>query len=394
MKEHLFISERLRFRNRVVMAAVAISYLVMIIAVAVSSGFRYEIRNGISRLSGDIQITPPNQSVLNVSAPIEASPSYLSEIEALEGVREVRPVIYRAGIVKVGENIHGVMVKGVKKGGEELSCADSVALPVSIPERLSEITGLRPGDRMLTYFIGEKTKVRQFNVISVYDALVQSDNMLIVYSDMADLQRVDGWKEDQVSSMEVYLDQDFQDDESVEDVTMQVADVVYRYSRDSETPVVAQSSRARFAQMFDWLDLIDFNVMFILALMTLVAGFNMISGMLIMLFENRPAIGVFKALGMRNMSIFRIFLTKASGFLFKSMLAGNLLAFAFCIVQDQTHMLTLDPENYFVSFVPVSMDVSAILIADMVSFVVIMLILLLSAFFISRVDPSETVKMK
>ena len=128
--------------------------------------------------------------------------------------------------------------------------------------------------------------------------------------------------------------------------------------------------------------------------MTLVAGFNMMSGMLIMLFENRTTIGIFKALGMRNGSIFSVFLIKASGFLLKSMLIGNLVALALCFIQNQTHILTLNPDNYFVSFVPVRVDVTAILIADLISYLSIMLIMLLSIFFISKVDPAQTVKMK
>ena len=395
MREYRFISDRLRFRNRVVTVTVAVSYLVMIVAVAVSSGFRGEIRSGLSRMSGDIQITPPNQSVLDVSKPIEKSPFYISKVEATDGVKDVVPVVYRAGIVKAGQTIHGVMFKGLPEGAEELaSASDSVALAVAIPRRLSEITGLKTDDKMMSYFIGEKTRLRQFNIVSMYDAMVQPDDMLVVYTRLADLQRLEGWTDEQVSSIEIHLDDKVWDDHRVEELTDEVSGLIYEYSRTSESPVIAESSRTRYSQIFDWLDLIDFNVFFIFVLMTLVAGFNMMSGMLIMLFENRATIGVFKALGMRNRSIFRVFLTKASGFLLKSMLIGNVVALAFCLIQDQTHILGLNPENYFVSFVPVSVDIAAILVADVISYLAIMLILLLSIFFISKVDPAQTVKMK
>ena len=397
MREHWFISKRLRFRNRVVMASVAVSYLVMIVAVAVSSGFRQEIRGGLSAMFGDIQITPPNQSVLDASRPIEKSPSYLKEVEALGPVNEVVPVIYKSGIIKVHDNIHGVLLKGLPEGYARVSPgadADSVALAVSIPKRLSEITGLVPGDKMLTYFIGEKTKVRQFNVVAVYDAMLQTDDRLVVYSNLADLQRVDGWDENQVSALEVHLSRDARDAETISDMTSRVSEIVYEYSYDSESPVIASSTMESYPQLFNWLDLIDFNVLFVIILMTLVAGFNMISGLLIMLFENISTIGVFKALGMRNRSVSWIFILRSSGFLFKSMLIGNILAVALCLIQDYTHVLTLNPDNYFVSFVPVSLDFGAILIADAVSFAAIMLILLLSSLFISRVDPADTVRMK
>ena len=397
MREHWFISKRLRFRNRVVMASVAVSYLVMIVAVAVSSGFRQEIRGGLSAMFGDIQITPPNQSVLDASRPIEKSPSYLKEVEALGPVNEVVPVIYKPGIIKVHDNIHGVLLKGLPEGYARVSPgadADSVALAVSIPKRLSEITGLVPGDKMLTYFIGEKTKVRQFNVVAVYDAMLQTDDRLVVYSNLVDLQRVDGWDENQVSALEVHLSRDARDAETISDMTSRVSEIVYEYSYDSESPVIASSTMESYPQLFNWLDLIDFNVLFVIILMTLVAGFNMISGLLIMLFENISTIGVFKALGMRNGSVSWIFILRSSGFLFKSMLIGNILAVALCLIQDYTHVLTLNPDNYFVSFIPVSLDFGAVLIADAVSFAAIMLILLLSSLFISRVDPADTVRMK
>jgi len=135
-------------------------------------------------------------------------------------------------------------------------------------------------------------------------------------------------------------------------------------------------------------------VLFILILMTIVAGFNMISGLLIMLFENISTIGLLKSLGMNDRAISKVFLTSAAVLVLKGMLAGNALALLFCLVQDRTHFLKLDPENYFVSFVPVEVDVPAVLLADAAAFVVIMLLLLIPTLFISKVDPAQTVRVK
>ena len=128
--------------------------------------------------------------------------------------------------------------------------------------------------------------------------------------------------------------------------------------------------------------------------MTIVAGFNMISGLLIMLFENISTIGLLKSLGMNDRAISKVFLTSAAVLVLKGMLAGNALALLFCLVQDRTHFLKLDPENYFVSFVPVEVDVPAVLLADAAAFVVIMLLLLIPTLFISKVDPAQTVRVK
>ena len=388
MDASLFISRRLRFKGGIAMLSIAISYLVMIIAVSVSSGFRNEIRQGLAAISGDVQLTPPNLNVLDSSRPIESDASYLPYLEQVEGVQTIVPVIYRAGIVRQSGEIHGVLFKGTERK------TDTVALGVSIPKRLAELAGLKVGDKMTTYFIGEKVRLRQFNVPSIYDALVEADDKLVVYASLADLQRLDGWAENQVSAIEVIMKPNHNDEKSIKDATQEIGAYVNAYSSESEAPVVAVSSVSKYPQLFDWLELIDFNVFFILLLMTVVAGFNMISGLLIMLFENISTIGLLKALGMTDRAISKIFLSSAAVLVLKGMAIGNGLAFLFAIIQNTTHILKLNPENYFVSYVPVDIDLTAVLAADFMSFVVIMLLLLVPALFISKVDPAQTVRVK
>lgn len=397
MDASLFISRRLRFKRRIVTASIAVSFLVMILAVSISSGFRHEIRDGISSVAGDIQLTPPDQNVLDESSPVEAYPEYLASLKQVDGVESVYPAIYRAGIVKNGDNIHGVLFKGTTGGPDAVSgqeIPDTVSLPVSIPRRLSEITSLKEGDRMLAYFVGEKVKMRRFNVVSVYDMMVEADDNLVVVAEMSDMQRLMGWDEGKSSAIEIVLGTSYKDDEALKDITMTVGSIVNAYSEDSEYPVIATSSLSRFPQIFDWLDLIDFNVFFILMLMTIVAGFNMISGLLIMLFENISTIGLLKALGMTDKAIAKVFLSSSAVLVGKGMLAGNALALIFCIVQGKTGLVPLNPENYFVSSVPVHLDLGWILAADVTAFVVIMLLLLIPCIFISKVDPADTVRVR
>ena len=205
MDASLFISRRLRFKGKIAMTSIAVSFLVMIIAVSVSSGFRHAIREGISSVSGDIQLLPLNMNLLDDASPVESDASYLPFVKEIDGVEEVIPVIYRAGIVRHDEEIHGILLKGLPADHLPFSNPDSAALAVSIPRRLSEIIGLREGDRMLTYFIGEKVRARQFNVVSVYESMLETDDRLVVYADLADLQRLNGWDSNQVSAMEVML---------------------------------------------------------------------------------------------------------------------------------------------------------------------------------------------
>ena len=384
MNTSLFISKRIRFKGGLAMVCIAISYLVMIIAVSVSSGFRREIRSGISTLSGDVRLTPPNLNVLDHSRPIEKNPSYLSRVEEVEGVEAVVPAVYMAGIIKQGTDIYGVLFKAVSDG----------VGGVSIPRTLAEKAGVDVGESLTAYFVGERVNARKFDVVSVYDSMIEADDKLVVYADMADLQRLGGWSSDQVSAMEIILDDDHKDELSIMEDTQKIVFIVNGYSEESEAPVIATSSVSAYSQLFDWLALIDFNVLFILILMTIVAGVNMISGLLIMLFENISTIGILKALGMTDKSISKVFLSSAAVLVLKGMLVGNALALIFCFVQDKTHLLKLDPTNYFVSFVPVKTDVGAVLLADIGSFIVIMLFMLIPTLFISKVDPAQTVRMK
>ena len=397
MDASFFIARRLRFKGHIAVTAIAISFLVMIIAVSISSGFRSEIRKGLSTISGDVQLTPPNLNVLDQTRPIEDDAAYLPVIKEIEGVEDIVPVVYRAGIVKNGSNIHGVLVKGVPGGASRVAPQvqhDSVPLAVAVPRRLCEISGLKVGDRMLTYFVGEKVKLRQFNIVSVYDAVVETDSRLVVYAEISDLQRLDGWAENQVSAMEIALRPTFRTEQKISEMTEQIGVYVNAFSAESDSPVIAVSSVSRYPQLFDWLDLIDFNVFFILLLMTVVAGFNMISGLLIMLFENISTIGLLKSLGMTDRAISKVFLSSSAVLVLKGMLIGNLLAFVFCLVQSTTHLLKLNPENYFVSSVPVHLDMGAVLLADAAAFIVIMLLLLIPTLFISKVDPAETVRVR
>jgi len=361
----------------------------MIIAVSVSSGFREEIRDGISGLTGDVQLVPADMNYISDDSPMSSDSDYVSEIEKLPEVRNIVPAVYRAGIIKNGENIHGVLFKGVPREPGE---ADTVKLGVRIPSRLRDLIGVDTGDKMLSYFIGENVKVRNFNVTGVYDGIMDGTDNMIVLADIADLQRLNGWKSDEVSTLEIGLAPAYRNTIGMRDASDKVGMIALESGPEDGGRLLATSVMSRYPQIFDWLDLIDFNVLFILILMTIVAGFNMISGLLIMLFRNISTIGTLKSLGMTDRSIAKVFLKVASVIVLKGMAIGNAAALLLCGIQKWTHILRLNPENYFVSFVPVHINLPMVVLADALSFLVIMLLLLIPCLFISRVDPAQTVR--
>lgn len=382
-----FIAKRISFKGNLATVSIAVSFLVMIIAVAISSGFRHEIRDGISSLSGDVQLTSSDMNWIGESSPIGRTPSYIGMLGEIDGVQSIEPVVYRAGIVKSGDNIHGVLFKGVETD------TTLAGLGVSVPEQLASMLGMSAGDELLAYFVGEKVKVRKFRIVSTYPGLMDSEENLVIYASLGDMQRLNGWDGESVSALELRLEPGARSVKEIEEAAAEAGSIALLYASEDEPPVVAASSVSRYPQLFDWLNLIDFNVMFILLLMTVVAGFNMISGLLIILFENIPLIGILKSLGMKDRSIAKIFLSASSSLVLKGMCIGNLLALLFCLVQGWTHFLKLDPQNYFVSHVPVRVDLLPILAADFAAYAVIMLLLLIPSLFISGVDPAKTVRV-
>lgn len=379
-----FISRKLKFQGKIAVATTAIASFVIIISVAVSSGFRKELRSGIASISGDIRLTSPDLNYVNESSPVRSDASYIPSIDSLEGVASIVPAVYRAGIVKTDENIHGVLFKGVLDGGDTLSA--------SIPQRLSAILGVNAGDDLTAYFIGEKVKARKFHIKSVYEDVLGSDDKLLIITGLSDMQRLNGWSPDEVSAIEIRLEDKYRDPVLLREMTQEVGARVLFNTPEDEDTVVASSALNMYPEIFSWIELIDFNVYFVLILMILVAGVNMISSLLIMLFRNISAIGTLKSVGMTDRSIAAVFLKVASSAVIRGMVIGNVVALLFCLVQGTTHLISLNPENYFVSFVPVHIDIVLVLVADIISYLAMMLFLLLPCLFVSGVDPAKTVR--
>ena len=384
MQAEGFLAGRLHVKEKMAIVAIAISFFVIIVAVAISGGFRREIRGGVSAVTGDVLLTNTSADLAGSSDPVRTAPSYLAQLEAVDGVERIEPVIYQPGILKIGDDIHGVLFKGTQ--------ADTASLGVRLPASLAERFSLAPGDDLTAWFIGEKVKIRKWHILSLYDSAMDTEEGLLLYVPIGDLRRLLEWEEDQASLLEVTVAPRYRGRKPLQRITAELGWRAHLGARDDEDPLRAVAATERFSQLFDWLDLIDFNVYAILLLMTVVAGFNMISGLLILLFRHVSTIGTLKTLGMGDRAIARVFLRVGARTVAIGMAIGNAAALLFCLVQGTTHWIKLNPENYFVSFVPVHVDLPAILLADAAAFAGILLLLLIPTLFISRVDPARTVK--
>ena len=378
-----FIARRLRVKEKMAVVAIAISFFVIILAVAISAGFRREIRGGVSAVTGDILLTGPSADLTGGADPVR-TPARLQELAGVRGVERIEPVVYSAGILKIGDDIQGVLFKG--------TAADTVSLGVRVPATLAARFGLQAGDDLTAWFVGDKTKVRKWRILSVYDSALATDAGQLLYVPIGDLRRLREWEPDESSLLEVTVEPRFRERNALQALNAELGWRATAAAGTDEDPLRAVPATERFPQLFDWLDLIDFNVFAILLLMTVVAGFNMISGLLILLFRHVSTIGTLKTLGMGDRAVAGVFLRVGARSAAFGMAAGNALALLFCLVQGATHWIKLNPENYFVSYVPVHVNLPGILLADAVAFAGILLLLLIPTMFISRVDPARTVK--
>lgn len=380
MRAERFIADKLRFKGRLAVVAISVSFFVMILSLAISAGFRTEIRKGISDISGDVLLN-------SNSEPIDIHPSYYDKLEAVQGLRSITPVIWKPGIVKGDDDICGVMVKGVPM-------PDSCSLQAIIPRELAKRQKLSVGNNVTTWFIDEKARARKFRVVDIYDGIIPSDGALIMQVPLADMQRLCGWSKEEASALEVIVEPELNDGWLLKSKASELGWISYDSHLEDEDILRAATTRERYGQIFDWLDLIDFNVLAILLLMTVVAGFNMISGLLILLFRHISTIGMLKSMGMGNKAIARVFLRVAARIVLIGMVIGNAAALLFCWLQGATKLIRLNPENYFVSYVPVHLNPGLVLLVDGLAFGAIMLLMLIPTLFISRVDPAETVRVK
>jgi lipoprotein-releasing system permease protein len=211
---------------------------------------------------------------------------------------------------------------------------------------------------------------------------------MYVFCDLGHIKRLNGWSDDQVSGFEIFID----DFDKLDEMTMAVRDKVGYRILENETKYKVTNIRARYPQIFDWLNFQDMNVFIIITLMLLVAGFNMISGLLILILEKTNMIGIFKALGSENKTIRKIFLYQAAYLIAKGLFWGNIIGIGLALIQLKTGLISLDPASYYIKTVPVNLELSHIILLNAGTMAAIILMLLIPSQLISRITPVKAIK--
>ncbi len=387
--------------NVIAVIGIAAGLAVMIIAVATLTGFKKQIRDKVSGFGSHIQVLNFDSNRSFETTPIAADSAFLDKISRVNGVHHAEVFATKAGIIKTEDNIQGVVLKGISSDydwtyfkscmtdGKPFTVIDSVTTNnVVISKKLSEMLGLKTGDAFAMHFVQDPPRMRKFTICGIYETSLEEFDKIYIFCDIKHIRRLNGWEDDQVSGVEIYVN----DFDRLEETALAVNDAIgYRISEDQPALKVS-TIRERFPQIFDWLNFQDINVIVIIILMLIVAGFNMISGILILILEKTNLIGVLKALGTEDRTIRKIFLIQAGWLIAKGLLWGNLIGIGLALLQNSTGIVTLDPSSYYLKTVPINLNILHILLLNAGTMAVIVLMLLVPAQLVSRITPVKAIR--
>lgn len=415
MNLELFLARRIHFSAgeaerqvtppavRIAVIGIALGLAVMILSVAIVIGFKKEVRNKVIGFGSHIQITHFDSNSSYESTPIAVSDTLLAYLRAFPGIRHVEPFATKPGILKTETDFQGIVLKGIDQDFDwtffrnNLQEGDTLHLDpekrstdVLISRYQSDLLGLKLGDSFLTYFVQEEVRARKFHVVGIYESGFVDYDKLFVIADIRQVQRLNGWEADEASGLELLVD-DY-------DRLDAIADSLYfamEGQRDRMGNLLyTRSIKELNPMIFSWLEVLDINVVIILVLMMAVAGFTMISGLLIIILERTQMIGILKALGESNASIRRVFLYVSFFLIGKGMLWGNLIGITLCLLQARFRFVSLDPSVYYLDAVPVDLNLLSLVLLNIGAFSVAMLMMLGPSYLITKIHPARSIRFE
>lgn len=408
----LFVAKRIYFSKdghrrvskpavRIAMLGIAIGLAVMIVSLAVVIGFKQEVREKVIGFGSHIQISNFDSNQSYETQPIAASDSLMQALSVLDGVAHVQRFSTKPGIIKTGDDFAGMVLKGVGSEydtdffrkhlleGEVPAFSDSSATnQVLVSKALADKLHLKLGDKIYTYYIQDDIRARRLTIKGIYRTNFSEYDDLFILGDLYTVNRLNGWEPEQVSGIEIRI----RDYDVLDQMNDEVATLVNNHQDGYGATYYTQTIQELNPQIFAWLDLLDLNVWVILILMTGVAGFTMISGLLIIILERTNMIGVLKALGANNLMIRKVFLYFSVFLIGKGMLWGNIVGFGLCAVQYWFHLIKLDPETYYVDAVPLGGNIWVFLLLNVCSLIVSVLMLLGPSYLITKINPAKSIR--
>ncbi len=376
--------------------SISLGLSVMILAVAVVTGFQNEIKSKAIGFGSHIQITNFDYNISYETQPVSKNQEFYEELAATSGIKNIHVFSTKPGIIKTDEEIHGVIFKGVGSDydweffsnrmidGAITLYNDSIRSDnIIISAYVSRLLGISTGDDVLLYFIQDPPRVRRLNISGIYETGLEELDKIFVLGDIQHAQRLNNWEPDQVGGFGIVLENFRQLDHFNEIVQEVIPYTLY-------TRTIAEI----YPQIFDWLALLDMNVYVIIVIVVLVAGINMITTLLISVLEKTNMIGVLKALGASNKHIRKIFLYHAGFLIARGMILGNILGIGLGVLQQYFGIVTLSQESYFVDVVPVDLDIFYILLLNAGTFAICMAMLIMPSYIIARISPVRAITFR
>ncbi|MFR9166426.1 MAG: ABC transporter permease [Dysgonomonas sp.] len=414
MNLELFIARRIYRGNnsgnkvsspaiKIAIAGIALGITAMILSVCIVIGFKKGIRDKISGFTSHIQITNFDFNSTYETNPICVSDSLLNELKNRDDVAHVETFATISGIIKTEEDFQGIVLKGVGKDydwkffqenlveGQILNSKDSInPNDVIISKYIADKLGLKLGDAFITYFVQEPIRTRKFNIVGIYSTNFEDYDKMYVIINIETVRKLNNWETDQVSGIELYV----KDFDKIDEVRQDLFFDMASYHDRAGNSFFTRSVKDMNPMIFSWLGLLDMNVWIIIILMILVSGVTMISGLLILILERTNMIGIMKALGASNFSIRKVFLYVSSFLILKGMIYGNVIALAICFIQKQFGILKLNPSTYYISEVPVELNVVYILLINIGAFLAAMLMMVGPSYLIARISPAKSIRFE
>jgi len=402
-----FIASRIVSKNkanfskpivRLSVISVALGLAVMIVSVAIVTGFQRQIREKVTGFGAHVIITGFQVNTSYEPLPVSINQPFYKSSATIPGVRHIQVFATKAGIIKTEDQIEGVILKGVGSdydwtflkekitGGKTFIVSDTAATDqVIISKSLAARLKLKTGDPLRMYFIVSdemQPRGRKFIISGIFETGLEEYDKMYVIGDIHHIRSLNKWADDQVGGFEVLIN----DFNRIDEIGNEIYSTV-GYDLDSKT------IRQLQPQIFEWLTLQDMNVIVIIVVMLLVSGITMISTLLILILEKTNMIGILKAFGSQNRSIRKIFLYNAVYIIGRGLLWGNLFAFALCFLQLKTGFFKLNQESYYIPVVPVNLEISHLAIINIGTLIICTLMLIVPTYIVTRISPVKAIRL-
>ena len=387
---------------RIATIGVAIGLAVMIVTVSVVLGFKHTIRDKVVGFGSHIQI----HNIMNYSGsdphPISASDSLMKVVNKLPGVDKAERFSMTQGILKTDEDFLGIAIKGIAEeydttflsqhltAGSITSFSDKTSkYKLLISKMIADKMRLKVGDKVFGYFIdNQDVRTRKFTISGIYQTNMTRFDETLCFTDLHTANKLNGWTDNQVTGIEVLV----KDFEKVNETADQFIDHINRTSDEEGNALTTDTIYELYPQVFSWLELLDINVWIILALMVCVAGFTMISGLLIIILERTQMIGILKALGARNNTVRHTFLWFSVFIIGQGLFWGNVIGIGIVLLQKYTGIITLDPQTYYVSEAPMELNLPLIALINVATLLICVFVLIAPSYLISHIHPAKSMR--